>query len=109
MGRIATSDGADFSERSRARNLPIEQPTEFELAVNPKTAKAFGITIPQTIMVQATRDRVGVGSFRETVAAGLGRKWEFAGLEKLPFGGQNFSKVGYPQPCRRSAKGDPTA
>ena len=36
-------------------DLPIEQPTKFELAVNMKTAKALGLTIPQSIMLQATR------------------------------------------------------
>jgi putative ABC transport system substrate-binding protein len=36
-------------------DLPIEQPMVFETVVNLKTAKALGITIPPTIMVQATR------------------------------------------------------
>jgi len=36
-------------------DLPIEQPTRFELVVNMKTAKALGLTIPQSIMLQATR------------------------------------------------------
>ncbi len=35
--------------------LPIEQPTRFELAINMKTAKALGIKIPQSILLQATR------------------------------------------------------
>ena len=36
-------------------DLPIEQPTTFELVVNMKTAKALGLTMSPEIMVQATR------------------------------------------------------
>ena len=36
-------------------DLPVEQPTKFELLVNMKTAKALGIKFPDSILVQATR------------------------------------------------------
>ena len=40
---------------AKPAELPVEQPTKFEMVINMKTAKALGIKIPNSILVQATR------------------------------------------------------
>jgi putative ABC transport system substrate-binding protein len=39
---------------AKPADLPIEQPTQYVLVVNLKTAKTLGLTIPQSILVQVS-------------------------------------------------------
>src|SRR5690348_4088554 len=49
----ARSSGDELHSIAKPADIPVEQPTKFELAINAKTAKFLGVTMPQALLLGA--------------------------------------------------------
>jgi putative tryptophan/tyrosine transport system substrate-binding protein len=55
FGEVLARQLAQLFRGTKVADIPVEQPTKFELWINLKTAKAMGVTVPEALLVRADK------------------------------------------------------
>ena len=55
MYRRAATFGAKILKGAKPADLPVEQPSKFEFAINLESTKQIGVTVPQKLLARAER------------------------------------------------------